>query len=101
MLSIWLMSFIEIDYLLCKRNASSHTLQKHPSRGVLKEKVFMQRIYRRTPMSKCHFNKVACNIMEITLRHGCSPINLLHIFRKLFDKNTSGGLLLTLPSGSY
>ena len=28
------MSFIEIDYLLCKRNASSHTIQKHPSREI-------------------------------------------------------------------
>ena len=28
------------------------------------------------------------------LRHGCSPVNLLHIFRTLFPKNTSGWLLL-------
>ena len=26
--------------------------------------------------------------------HGCSPLNLLHIFRKPFLKNSSGGLLL-------
>ena len=31
---------------------------------------------------------------EITLWHGCSPVNLLHIFRTPFTKNTSGGLLL-------
>ena len=35
-----------------------------------------------------------CNFIEITLRHGCSPVNLLHIFRRPFYKNTSGGLLL-------
>ena len=35
-----------------------------------------------------------CNFIEITLRHGYSPENLLHIFRKSFYKNTSGGLLL-------
>ena len=29
-----------------------------------------------------------------SLRHGCSPVNLLHIFRTPFSKNTSGGLLL-------
>ena len=33
------------------------------------------------------------NFIEITLRHGCSPVNLLHIFRTPFLKNTSGRLL--------
>ena len=28
------------------------------------------------------------NKLEITLLHGCSPVNLLHIFRKPFPKNT-------------
>ena len=45
-------------------------------------------------MSKCDFNKVARNFIEIVLWHGCSPVNLLHIFRTPFPKNTSGGLLL-------
>ena len=40
-------------------------------------------------MPKCDFNKVAKQ-----LRHGCSPVNLLHIFRTPFSKNTSGWLLL-------
>ena len=34
------------------------------------------------------------NFIEITLQHGCSPVNLLHIFRILLPKSTSGGLLL-------
>ena len=34
-------------------------------------------------MTKFDFNKV-CNFIEITLRHGCFPVNLLHIFRKLY-----------------
>ena len=38
-------------------------------------------------MPKCDFNKVA-------LRHGRSPVNLLHIFRTPFLKNTSGRLLV-------
>ena len=25
--------------------------------------------------------KLLCNFIEITLQHGCSPVNLLHIFR--------------------
>ena len=35
-------------------------------------------------MSKCDFNKVASNFTEVTLRHGCSPVNLLHISEHLF-----------------
>ena len=34
------------------------------------------------------------NSIDITLRHGCSLINLLHIFRTAFFKNISGWLLL-------
>ena len=30
----------------------------------------------------------------ITLRYGCSPVNLLHVFRTPFPRNTSGWLLL-------
>ena len=37
--------------------------------------------------------KQQCNVIEITLRHGCSPVNFLHIFKPPFLKNTSGGLL--------
>ena len=40
--------------------------------------------------------KLFCNFIEITLRHGRSPVNLLHIFRTPFPKNTSGVLLLLL-----
>ena len=45
-------------------------MQKQPSKGVLK-------IY-----SKC-----TGNIIEIALQHGCSPVNLLHIFRIPFLKS--------------
>ena len=34
--------------------------------------------------------------IEIALRDGCSPENLLHIFRNFFPENTSGWLLLIL-----
>ena len=39
-------------------------------------------------------SKLLCNFLEITLRQECSPVNLLHIFRTPFPKNTSDGLLL-------
>ena len=38
--------------------------------------------------------KLQSNFLEITLQHGCSPVNLLYIFRTSFYKNTSGRLLL-------
>ena len=40
--------------------------------------------------------KLLCNFIEISFHHGCSAVNLLHIFRTPFLKNTSGGLLLDL-----
>ena len=45
-------------------------------------------------MPKCDSIKLLCNFIEITLRHGCSPVNLLHISRTPFLKNTSEWLLL-------
>ena len=42
--------------------------------------------------------KLLCNFIEIKLRHGCSPVNLLHIFRIHFPKNFSGRLLLELSA---
>ena len=47
-------------------------------------------------MSKCDFNK----FIEITLRHGYSPVNLLHIFKTPFLKDTSGGLLLVIDASN-
>ena len=39
-------------------------------------------------------SKLLCNFIEIALRHGCSPVNVLHIFRTPVHKNTSRWLLL-------
>ena len=66
-------------------------LQKQPSRGVFRKRYSenMQQIYRRTPMPKCNFNKVAL------LRHGCSPVKLLHIFR-IFLRTPLEGCFLNL-----
>ena len=37
--------------------------------------------------------KLQSNFIEITIWHGRSPVNLLHIFRAPFPKNISGRLL--------
>ena len=44
----------------------------------------------------CPFTPNAANCIEITFRHGCSPVNLLaiFIFRTTFSRNTSLWLLL-------
>ena len=39
--------------------------------------------------------KLLCNFIDIAIRHGCSPIDLLHIFKTPFPRNTSGWLLLS------
>ena len=51
----------------------------------------MQQIYRSKICSKFANLKLQSNAIEITLRYGCSLVNLLHIFRTPFPKNTSGG----------
>ena len=38
--------------------------------------------------------KLLCRCIKTKLRHGCSPIDLLHIFRAPLPKNTSRGLLV-------
>ena len=40
--------------------------------------------------------KLQSNFIEITLWHGCSPVNLLYIFRTPFYRITYGGLLLNI-----
>ena len=57
-------------------------VQKQSSRGVLRKRCSenMQQIYRRAPMPKCYLMKAASNFIKIAIRHGCSPVNLLHIF---------------------
>ena len=37
-----------------------------------------------------------CDFIEITLRHGRSPVILLHIFRTPFPMNTSGWEVLKM-----
>ena len=45
--------------------------------------------------------RLQSNFIEIAFRHVCSPVNLLHIFRTLFPKNTSGRLPLAVYRVSF
>ena len=53
-------------------------LKKQPSKAVLKKRCSenLQQSYRSTPMQS--------NFIDITLRHGCSPVNLLRFAEHLF-----------------
>ena len=51
------------------------------------------------PLAEISSKFAAClqsSFIEITLPHGCSHVDILHIFRSPFYKNTFEGLLLTL-----
>ena len=72
-------SFIDLWCVLMSHSCGNMLdLQKQLPRGVPKERCSenMQQIYKRTP-----------------IQHGCSLVNLLHIFRTPFLRNTSWWLL--------
>ena len=48
----------------------------------------------KSDVNKDQCQSLLCNFIEIELWHGCSPVNLLHIFRTPFFKKTSAGLLV-------
>ena len=82
-------------------SAISKNDQKQPNKCPRKKRCFqnMQQIYPRTLMPRYNFNKVAkqllqSNYIKITLKHGFSPVNLLHIFRISFYKNITRWLLM-------
>ena len=50
-------------------------------------------------MLKYYFNKVANRFIEITLRHGCFLVSLLHAFKTHFPKDTSLWLSLFSLNG--
>ena len=80
---------------LSERN-NKRTKQKQPSTGVLREscsekcsKFTGEHLCRSVILIKMEF-------LEIEFRYGCSPVNLLHIFRTPFSKNSSEELLSTV-----
>ena len=77
--------------------------QKQPSRGVLSKRCSenCSKFTGEHPCQSVISIKLLCNFIEITLRHGCSLVNLLHIFRTLFSRNTSGWLLLKAFSAQH
>ena len=91
--------------LLCN-NATFFSLQEyvnleicrssHPE--VLLENAVLKLCSKCTVENPCRIVISISNFIEITLRHGYSPVNLLHIFRTPFTKNTFRRLLLDMLS---
>ena len=75
----WLVS-LSGEYWSLQNQHSISVLRKRSSTSI-------KQTYRRNPL--------LCNFIEITLRHGCSPVNLFHIV-KAFAMKTFRGLLLLL-----
>ena len=73
--------------------ANLEQVQKQTSRGVL-TKGCSENMQQIDHAEKNTYAEVRSNFTEITLRYGCSPVNLLYIFRIPFPKNTSERLLL-------
>ena len=71
--------------------------QKQPSRGVLRKRYSENKQQILQENTHCRIMiliKLLCTFIEITLWHGCSPVNLVYICRTPSPKNTSGWLLL-------
>ena len=84
-----------LSYLLWWSSKIWHFGSSHPEvfleRGVLKK---CSKFTGEHPCRSVIWIKLQSNFIEIAIRRGCFPVNLLHIFRTPFPRNTSGWLLL-------
>ena len=74
-------------------------MQKQPPGGVPRKRCsenMQEKFTGEYPCRSVISIKLLCKFIETTLRHRCSPVNLQHIFRTRFTKNTSGWLLLDM-----
>ena len=79
-----------------RRASFAFVIQKQPLVGVLRKSVLKlcSKFTREHPCRSVISILLLRNFIEITLRHWCSPVILLYIFRTPFPKNTYEGLLL-------
>ena len=80
-------------YLVRKRIWRNSCPEVFLGKGVLK---IFSKFTGENPCRKVISIKLLCNFTEIAIWHGCSPVNLLHIFRTSFSKNNFGQLLLEI-----
>ena len=92
----WLTYKCNKNILIARVYKSWHELRSsHPVVFLLKLVLKISNKYAgEHPCRRVISIKLLCNFIEVTFRHECSPVNLLHIFRAAFTKNTYGKLLL-------
>ena len=75
-----------------------YNTQKQPSRGALRKSVLKicSKFTGEHPCRCLISIKLLCNFIEIALRHGCSPANLLHIYRTPFLRTPLDGCFIIL-----
>ena len=86
------LSLLNINYVIPRLYRNSPP-EVFPGKGVLN---ICRKFRREHPCWKVNSIKLLFNFIEITFRHGCSPINLLHIFRTPFPGDISAGLLVVI-----
>ena len=95
-LCLKILRFYTLDFLMIANFSNHERVRSSPPEAFLGKSVL--KICRRfTVKHSCRSVisiKLQSNFIEIALRYGCSLVNLLHIFRTPFPKNTSDGLLL-------
>ena len=74
----------------------------HPVRSIFRRMFLYKNVLKKCskftgehPFRSVILIKFQSSFIEITLQHGCSPVNALHIFRTPFPYNTSGRLLVS------
>ena len=93
-LHVSLFCHIRIEYRISSVNLRSRHTEVLLGKGVLKR---CSQLTGEHPCQRVISIQLLCNFIEVALRHGCSPVTLLHIFRRPFLKNTSWWLLLKSP----
>ena len=82
-----------LEILLIKKIHRSSPSEVFLAKGILK---IYSKFTGEHPCRSVISIKLQSNFIEIALRHGCSSVNLLHIFRTAFYKNSPEGLFLNI-----
>ena len=91
-INIWFFS-LQRKWIFLSRIFRSSPPEVFLGKGVLK---ICRKFTGEHPRRGAISIKSQSNFIEIAFRNGCSPVNLLHIFRTPFRNNTSGRLLLDI-----
>ena len=83
-----------VDFEQVNVSWDAHMELKETQRVSIRNRSSHPGVFLKKGVLKICSKAMQSNFIEIALRHGCSPVNLLHIFRTPVPRNTSGWLLL-------